>query len=334
MDAFVHDPLLRKQLSMLTGYVGDLEENTSANSMIALFGYYIEGGYRPVGGTGALAQRMVERLQQYGGEARSLLKVESIMLENGKVNGVKTKKGNFYSTVVISNVDPRVTYECLVGMDHLPTAFQKKIQELEPSMSLFVWTAAIDRPFFTDRLITYILSEPMYVPHLGVTVGKVGIHSASALDSSLAPKGKGTITIFIPTRAEASKYSDMSMEEYTACKQEIDFICRLIIKQIDPEAERSILFSELATPKTMQKYLQTYQGSVYNIRQQEDFPEMKTPLPGLYLVGAGVGYGPGIEAVLISGGQVAEHLKPIFSNRNQVISTKLEGKNSYKDDRL
>jgi all-trans-retinol 13,14-reductase len=321
LDAFVVNPLLRKQVSLLTGYVGGEGENTSANQMIALMGYFIIGGFRPVGGSGELAKKLVEKIKQYGGDVRISTEVQSIITENNEVIGVQTDKAAYYASIVISNADPRVTYEKLIGLNKLPETYREKVKKLEPSISLFVWNAAVDAEFCTDRLIHYMLSEPIQLSTLGDTITKAGIYSASSLDSSLAPVGKSTVTINLLTTAQASVYKSMSEGEYQAVKKEIDEACRSILAQIDPKAAENIRFTEVATPKTVERYMRTYEGSIYSVKSSDGFPEAKTPIKGLYLAGAGVGYGPGIEAVVISGGEVAERLTPYFKARKEAQHT-------------
>ncbi|CEH31250.1 hypothetical protein AM501_10935 [Aneurinibacillus migulanus] len=319
LDAFVQNQAVRQQVSILTGYVGDKGERTSANSMIALMGYFIVGGYRPAGGSGKLAMKLAEKLKQYGGDIRISTDVTEITVEDNRVTGVQTKKGAYKAPIVISNADPRVTYEQLVGLSRLPQAYREKVGKLEPSMSLFVWSAAVDTKFCTHRLIHYTLPQPIRLSSMDIVFERAGVHSASSLDSSLAPYGKSTVTINLITKAQAGIYVAMTEKEYQALKSEIDAICRQILEQIDREAASNILFSEVATPKTMERYMRTYEGSVYSIKRQMmdgEFPYAKSPIEGLYLAGAGVGYGPGIEAVVISGGDVAERLTPYFESRS------------------
>ncbi|ERI08110.1 phytoene desaturase family protein [Aneurinibacillus aneurinilyticus] len=319
LDAFVQNQAVRQQVSILTGYVGDKGERTSANSMIALMGYFIVGGYRPAGGSGKLAMKLAEKLKQYGGDIRISTDVTAITVKENRVTGVQTDKGVYKAPVVISNADPRVTYEQLVGLSRLPQAYREKVRKLEPSMSLFVWNAAVDTVFCTDRLIHYTFPKPMRLSSLDIAFEGAGVQSASSLDPSLAPQGKSTITINLVTKAEAGVYAAMTEDEYQALKNEIDAICRQILEQIDKKAASHILFSEVATPKTMERYMRTYEGSVYSIKRQmmdSEFPYVKSPIEGLYLVGAGVGYGPGIEAVVISGGDAAERLGPYFEARS------------------
>ncbi|MCK9906347.1 hypothetical protein MXD63_40955, partial [Frankia sp. Cpl3] len=109
LDGFIQHPPLRQQLSMLTGYVGDMGEATPSSSMLPIMGYFIVGGFRPAGGSGNLAAVLVKKLREYGGEAVLREEVVSLLLEQNQVKGVQTKKHTYYAPVVISNVDPRVT---------------------------------------------------------------------------------------------------------------------------------------------------------------------------------------------------------------------------------
>ncbi|MGO0062481.1 phytoene desaturase family protein [Brevibacillus fluminis] len=322
LDGFVREPALRAQMSMLTGYVGDAGEETPAGTMIALMGYFLIGGFRPQGGGGELAMKLVEKLREYGGEALLSQLVQSIIVADNQVHGVVTKKGVYYAPVVISNVDPRVTYEKLVGLDKLPLSYQEKVRRLEPSTSLLIWTAAIDCEFATSHLIHYSLPKPIHLASIDQRIEGFGIHSASALDSTLAPKGKGTLHINMLTKAEASRFQAMTEKEYAAVKAEVDRVCRELLREIDPQAADSILFTEVATPRTVAHYMRTHEGSVYNSKRLDGeaspFPTFKAPIEGLYLVGAGVGYGPGIEAVVISGGDVASQLGAFFAERKKI----------------
>ena len=250
--------------------------------------------------------------------------VQTIIIENNQVHGVRTKKQTYYAPIVISNADPRVTYEKLVGLEKLLSTCRDEVQKLVPSMSLFVWSATLSKTFATPNLIHYRLPEPILLPRANVTVTGVGIHSPSTCDVSLAPAGHGTVTITIMTDAVASWYEAMTPETYGAIKDEIGRVCRDIIQEIDPEAADAIEWTEVATPKTMAHYLRTYEGSVYSSRRSAtnapDFPQHKATVCGLYLAGAGVGYGPGIEAVVISGGVVAEELVPYFMKRTRAYT--------------
>ena len=72
-----------------------------------------------------------------------------------------------------------------------------------------------------------------------------------------------------------------------------------------PELHRHILLREDATPATFARYAGTTGGAIYGMRSAEPVGAA-TSLPGLFLCGASVMPGPGIEAVVRSGERAAD----------------------------
>jgi all-trans-retinol 13,14-reductase len=225
------------------------------------------------------------------------------LIEDNHVVGVESKKGRWYAPVVISNVDPRVTYEQLIGLEKLPTPFMEQVQNLRPSMSLISWVAALEQPFAFHQLITQCFSQPIEFPLNQITAYGFGIHSSASQDPTLVPTSGGNVLMYFRTSPKSSFYTQMNESDYFSRKREIDFVCRSLLLQIDPAAAKAILFTEVATPKTYEYYLKTYEGSIYStvIDQANHFPAIETPIFGLYLASAGVGCGPGVEAAVITG---------------------------------
>ncbi|MBE3553401.1 MAG: FAD-dependent oxidoreductase, partial [Kyrpidia tusciae] len=168
LQHFISHPSLHQQLSMLTGYVGDDGANTPTDIMVSLMGYFMDGGYRPAGGSGELAQALVQKLKEYGGEIRLSSRVHSILTEGGRVRGVVSKTGTDFSPVVVSNVDPRVTYETLIGLENVNEEERAQVQALQPSMSLFVWNAALSRPYSNPHLLHWNFAAPKTLPQWGL----------------------------------------------------------------------------------------------------------------------------------------------------------------------
>ena len=65
----------------LTGYISDGREKLTCAQMVPLFGYYFHGGYYPVGGSGRLADALVEAIEARGGEVRLKTRVARILVE-------------------------------------------------------------------------------------------------------------------------------------------------------------------------------------------------------------------------------------------------------------
>jgi len=64
-----------------------------------------------------------------------------------------------------------------------------------------------------------------------------------------------------------------------------------------------IVVRDAATPKTFERYTSMPEGAIYAFDQSIETrrPFFKTPIKGLYLVGASTFPGGGVEAVVISG---------------------------------
>ncbi|MEX2702830.1 MAG: phytoene desaturase family protein, partial [Candidatus Baldrarchaeota archaeon] len=128
-----------------------------------------------------------------------------------------------------------------------------------------------------------------------------GIVINSNADPSLAPKGKASVTIL--TFADYYDFPRRGTEEYVKKKKE--YADRLIKKaeKIIPNLSKNIVVQDAATPKTFERYTYMPEGAIYAFDQSIGVkrPYFKTPIKGLYLVGASTFPGGGIEAVVISG---------------------------------
>lgn len=320
MGEHFSDPMLRKEVSLLSHFIGDLNEDTPTSDMLPLLGYFIVGGYRVKGGSQRLADAFVKKFREYGGTAKTSVTVEKILVEDGEVKGVETKKGTFYAPIVISNTDPRVMYENMLGMEYLSEEYQEKVKSLVPSASAFIFQAILKKPFPHDAIVTYYFKEPIEAPEIGITLPRCSYVSAATHDPSLVAEGEGQITINLNAPADLDKFLAMSKEEYADFKEKAKAVGMRILKEIDEEAYNNVLWAEVSTPKTAWTYMRTYGGSIYNIRHNKarKFPNTQSPVKGLYLCGAGV-HGPGVEAVVISGGYAADKIKPHFEARQETL---------------
>ena len=123
----------------------------------------------------------------------------------------------------------------------------------------------------------------------------------SNADPSLAPKGKASVTIL--TSASYRDFPERGSAEYLKRKRELaEGLVRKAEKLIPGLSER-VVVQDAATPKTFERYVSMPEGAIYAFDQSIETrrPFFKTPIKGLYLVGASTFPGAGVEAVVISG---------------------------------
>ncbi len=117
----------------------------------------------------------------------------------------------------------------------------------------------------------------------------------------LAPEGKASVTILAP--ADYNDFPERGTEKYRRKKEKLAEMLIRKAEKVIPGLSRHIVVKEVATPKTFERYTSMPQGAIYAFDQSVDTkrPYFKTPIGGLYLVGASTFPGGGVEAAVISG---------------------------------
>ncbi|MCS7103432.1 MAG: all-trans-retinol 13,14-reductase, partial [Candidatus Korarchaeum sp.] len=123
----------------------------------------------------------------------------------------------------------------------------------------------------------------------------------SNADPSLAPEGKSSVTILAGARYE--DFPERGTERYSKVKMEVAESLVRKAEGLIPGLSERVVVMDAATPKTFERYVSMPEGAIYAFDQSKDVkrPYFKTPIEGLYLVGASTFPGGGVEAVVISG---------------------------------
>lgn len=290
LDVYFTSRELKSFLSVLTAYLGARPDELSADAMAIIFGYYIDGGYYPWGGTQHLADALAEVIKKQGGEILTSQLVKRIIVENGAVRGVAVNGKEFRTNIVVSNANAKDTFFSLVGKENLPGWFVKNLRKLKESVSAFLVYLGLNAD----------LSG--YPPLLKVEKnGEVGIVINSNLDPALAPPGKTSLHLITLLPADTDFGEG---EKYKRKKKEFAEKLISVAEQVIPDLRQQIVVQDAATPKTFARYTLNPKGCIYGFEQSRHAPPrpyFKTPVRGLYLAGASTFPGGGIEATVISG---------------------------------
>jgi phytoene dehydrogenase-like protein/acyl-CoA thioesterase FadM len=306
LDTYFKDDDLKKVLLILSNYFTDDPSSLSVITAIPYFGYYIKGGCYPVGGSQVLSDTLARVIDQRGGKVRLHALVSNVLVERGHVTGVKlTNDEVIDADIVISNADLRRTFLELVGQDHLQPHFRQRIEKLRPSNSAFMVSLGIDfvpeiqpATFWADEKEPLIIMVP------------------SKIDFSLAPPGCACIALIKLLRHEEAVTWNRSEPDYH--KRGRQYGDELInrAEKVLPKLSEHILYRQDASPATFERYARTTSGAIYGLAIDEWRPSIKTPIQGLYLVGAGASTQPGVENAGYSGIMVASI---ILRNERNII---------------
>lgn len=276
----------------------------------------MEGVFYPQGGMGKIPEVLARALLHSGGEILLLTEVDQILLKHGKTEGVLTKDGRvFQSPVILSNVNPNHLIRMLP--QDFRDSLEKKWRRFEYSLSCFILYLATDLtlrerglPYFTYLRSLSDLEEEFRMmqrgeipknPTLIVTI-------PTLLDSSLAPEGQHLIKVLavVPYHYQ-ERWVGGGSGTYRQIKEEFS---QRILQQLEskliPGLREHLLFSEAATPVTLERYTGNEQGAMYGLASTPDQignrrPSHQTPIPGLFQVGHYTRPSHGIVGASLSG---------------------------------
>ena len=280
--------------------------------------------YYPRGGMQSFADVLVKGLRKYRGELLLNTLVTKILIDRGRVQGVKLADGReIRASYVISNTSLKQTFYKLVGKEHLRRRFIRRIEKKELSLSCFMLYLGIDMDLKSLGLNFRINVYPTYDSERQYALWKAGempeefsfiMNISSLIDPITAPKGMHALTI---TTAAPYHYCknwgtrDGGKIEYRRLKENI--MERMIEKaeKIIPGLSSHIIYQEAATPITLERHTLNTQGAIYGLAAtpKQIGPgrfKNKTPIKGLYLVGHYTYVAHGIGAVTHSGRAVTE----------------------------
>ncbi len=314
MDEFFRDELVKATLSW-DGVMGARMAPRSPNSSVLAMLYRMAGpGHGehaiPAGGAAGLAGALARAARAAGAEIRCGAAVERVLIEesNAGLNaaGVQLADGEkLKAQHVVSATDPRRTFVNLVGVQYLDIGFTNRIRRLRCDGYVAKLHLALDgapqfngREQANDRMI---IAPTMDAIEFAWDDAKYGDYSQDPVmeivvpslhDAALAPAGKHVLSahvMYVPCDRKGG-WDDAARDSLR--ERAIDTIALYA-----PAIREQILHSELLTPQDLEHdYLVTgghwhhaefAMDQLLMMRPTYGAAQYATPIPGLYLCGAG-----------------------------------------------
>ena len=286
IDRYVKDVKLKAILEARSGDHGMAPSRVPFAQHVAIDGHYWEGAWYPKGGGGAIPKAFISRLKSNGGEIRVRSKVEKILIEgSGKQRravGVRMEGGEeIRAKAVLSNADAWITYNELLGKQHLSKKFANRVTKLEPSvsaLSLYIATDIDVDSLGLDSGNYWILNNPSVEATYRFAeqdlLGGDGPFPGAFLtvttkkDPSKLKNGIHTMEAFIfvsyePFKRWKNSKTEERPEGYDAFKQHL--IERMLdtVSGVVPGLRDHLVLCELGTPLTNVHYVNSYRGNLY-----------------------------------------------------------------------
>ncbi len=329
LDKHLKDEKLKALLFANYGYFALPPSKMNLLPLFANMGFWLEGAYYPKGGDQVLTDAFVAAIKRKNGSILLGSEVTSVNVENGKAVGVQTAKGQKYlAKNIISNVNPMLTFQNLIGGDKVPAKFLAKLGKMQLSDSGFLVFLGLDETFKEKidkqdfEIIvsdTYDLTQD-YADSLNNNFEKACfmITLFSNIDGSLAKDGKfvaGLVQIH-PFSYWKKFEADYKLGNKAEYNKEKDRLAAALIKRAEkiiPELSKHVETIEIATPLTLKRYSGNPNGAMYGWANTTDQftpmdRELKCPIKNLYLSSAWAFPGEGHSGTVICGYRVAKQL--------------------------
>ena len=319
---FEFEPL--KATMSASGIIGTFMGPRSPGSAYVMLHHYmgdIDGAFRAWGfqrgGTGAVSMAIARSAEHFVAEILTEAAVNKVIVNNGKASGVVMENGDEYnSNIVISGLDPKLTFLNLLDEKDLPSDFVKDIKNFRIRGSSGKVNLALDAlPNFSalpgdgHHLRGAISISPSY-DHLEKAYddAKYGNFSTepymdiilpSVLDPDMAPPGKHVMSCFVQYAPYNIKggWNDDKREAFG------DAVINTIAKYA-PNIKDIILHRQVLTPADLESTFGLTEGNIFHgeltlqqlfaMRPAVKWADYTTPIKNYYQCGSGTHPGGGI----------------------------------------
>jgi prolycopene isomerase len=237
-----------------------------------LYFFLIRGAYIPLYRSSGYTMALEKRIRDLGGKIEFNTKVEKILVENGKVIGLETSKGDKINTnYIISNASPTLVYnQLLYPESERPEIGYKYVNARSHAVSCFVVYLGLNKSAQELGLneYSYIISDNMDTDEIYESFKTLECPKAQAticMNNTIPDcSPEGTSILIITSFFRPEVWENVKKSEYFTLK---DKIAKELIKKFEKATKTNlsdyIEEMEVATPETYARYTGTYKGVTY-----------------------------------------------------------------------
>jgi len=283
----------------------------------------------PAGGSMEFPRFLARASKSFGGSVFYKARVDRIAVDGGKVCGVEVQIGirapvrhRIACTYVLAACDLESVYERMLPEGSVPAEVLENLRGSDIADSTFSVSIGLSESAenlgFGEELTLLSRDDVSRVDHNCGDPQKAAISvlAPSLRDPSLAPAGKGTLTLFTTAKIGygdrwASGPGDERGPEYKAFKQAYaDVLIERTAHAMCPELRAHIELIDIATPLTHQRYTGNKDGTIMGARATRENMRGKvaryhTPVDNLLVSGHWAEYGGGVPVAVRAGANSA-----------------------------
>lgn len=304
LDEHIESPAVRRVLTSL------VPAQAPVLFLMMMLGYLGRGWLsRPVGGTEAFRDALVDRYRSLGGEARLDATVDEVLVRDGRAEGVRLGDGSIVrGDVVVSTSSAPETVLRLLGGRYGRDALDQRLQRWKLFDPIILASFGVARPL-ADAPSTLVLDGLRGVELADRVVDRLTVRIFND-DPAFAPPGHTVVQVLMPTdydwwATRGSAYGD-------ARDRVGDRILELLEPRF-PGLTADVRMQDIATPLTFWRAARSWRGAFEGWMPSADgfSQHVAKTLPELdhfYMAGQWVEPGGGVPTALMSGRQLVQIL--------------------------
>jgi phytoene dehydrogenase-like protein len=283
----------------------------SPNTLILMLNQLAMGAdvLMPKGGMAAVAAAMAKAARAVGVDLRTGARVARVLVEGDRAAGVVLATGEeLRAPVVLSAISPRLTFQTLVGPRHLDAGFYERTGFIRSRGAAAKLNLALTgAPDLGDLRRRFVIAPSMNAVEEAFNPVKYGeVPKApvmefvfpSAFDEGQAPVGHHVLSAIVQFAPHAPKAG------LEAARAEMLETTLAVLEANVPGVRARVAHAELLMPQDIEARFGMVGGNWHHgelaveqmlfLRPLREAAQYETPLPGLYLAGAGSHPGGGI----------------------------------------
>ncbi len=288
-----------------------------------------QGVYHVVGGIGGLAETLVKKIIELGGDVLYRQRVTRLHVEQGRVTGVSVQRGRrsaktefLPADFVVANLTPW-SLDALLAEDS-PKRLQREVQQREIGWGAFALHIGVD----TSKLPPNLPDHHQIITEMDGPLGEcrsLFLSMSPSWDTSRAPAGHRAVTV--TTHTQVQPWWDLLSQSHTAyAERKQEYADRLLsqIERVIPGFKSAVRLLLPGSPVTFQFYTDRHLGQVGGFAQTSLFQARspRTGLPNVRLVGDSIFPGQSTAGVTLGAMRVVKDVlrsMPARAGRMRVV---------------
>lgn len=273
-------------------FVGSARKSSAAEFLVALADWFrADAVSYPKGGFGDIINSYLATAVKNKACVKVNEGATQIVVEKGSTIGVKTEKNFYPADIVLCNAGLKKTID-LTGREHFPRNYVAECGALEDSFGAIVIQYSLDHQLLRTTAGLYLpkrfdMNEMIRQQKAGEITkdNLLYLVSPTNVDPSLAPRGKHILLAggIVPETCRDKAFNDAMLEQYEA---QLNQLFPGFSARVQWRAKRTIQFFESISGRDNGNAIGAGQ---YKMQSGGVRSTPKTPIPGLFVVGADTG---------------------------------------------